>query len=220
MAKFRARIDGLEGGSHEELKTPPAARQAAPKDVASVPKLKKEVQSRRILDEGNGVKDASASTSARAAAPKAVKAKAKPPGKGKADDAQPKKVAKPTKPAKVAVKEDLNKSKSSTEVAKAVKQSLARGVTGDMEDDGGAKLLKAKTKAKPAPTLKKDVPAKPAGESKTAKKDAECGSDDVSDDPQADPEAAEKVRLKKAHHARFMRFSRSLKSTLVEHVWS
>ena len=66
MAKFRARIDGLEGGSHEELKTPPAARQAAPKDVASVPKLKKEVQSRRILDEGNGVKDASASTSARA----------------------------------------------------------------------------------------------------------------------------------------------------------
>lgn len=86
-------------------------------------------------------------------------------------------------------------------VSKAVQESLNRAVTADL--------------ATPPPRAHRSSDPG-TGSLADAVQESACEreSDIEDEDPQCDPEAAEMARLKRENHARFMRFSRSLKSTV------
>lgn len=220
-----------------ELQTPPGRAKHEPPSDSSAPKLSRAVQSRPILEDPNHKpKKSRTETSAEQKTAHPSSASAVPPG----TSSQPIRTAAKAKPAAKAntstargksakakveqiVPAKVEHTTRHSKVAVAVQESIRRGATTEIptppsdakaaakqkaaspKDDAG-KHAKCITKSKGSPKKHGSTPA-------PATPPSDSGEDDP-DDPQNDPDAVEKERLRKACHARFMRFSRSLKSVL------
>lgn len=198
----------------ERLKTPPPGILKCD-EKSSAPKLSRAVQSKRLLEEPSDLPDdpahkkriasegtAAVRTAAKAKADKRVSFRG---GGGNGST--------PTRGAKVEPKQEKQEVKSEnrssktpgsrrSQLAVAVQESIHRGATKEIEEKETATKKNDKTKDK---------------KEKTKDKDARGSKDDgseYSEDPQDNPELVEQQRLKRENHARFMRFSRSLKSGL------
>lgn len=197
--------------------TTPPPREARASPETSAPKLSRTIQSKRVLEpveegvptkntaphETNRKTAAKAKAKHRATAPTAKsKAAPKPKVRASAQDAEvdPKPALKVPK---VEVKADPSTTPEHNALATAVQESLRRGSTMDITPHVGS-AAPAKHKA-----AKADAPstAAPGGS------DHDDAADD-DDDPQTDPKAEELARRKRAAHARYMRFSRSVNSCL------
>ena len=189
-ARSEPQVKSLKAKAESELVTPPSKAKKA--DNSSAPKMPDQ---KKAQDK--------AATQAKCTAAKAApKAKAK--AKAKAAPEPP-----PSEPVKAEVltpkieggkgikrtASDLVKRSNSAldrrhnKVAEAVHSSLARSVT-----------------AKLGPSAEEEMDADEDAEEDAEEKDLK------KDDPQSDRAAVEAARIKRVNHARFMRFSRSIKS--------
>lgn len=193
--------------------TPPCkAPKTGDADGSSRTKLNREVQSSALLESEPKTGVPVPKAKAGAGGPAARKAAAKP--KAKKED--PKENGSTTggrKNKDIAVKsaaKEEDNAEDHTKVAKAVQQSLNRSGTADASQ--------LKTPARKGDTDGGGASSKPPHPPPAEKGCAEPEEEEDSSDPQADPEALERARLKRVNHARFMRFSRSLKSALAKLV--
>ena len=168
------------------LKTPPCKNKGATADDESRPKLRRDVQSRQIIKE-------ELDRMKKHPAPKRTCAKAKAAPVGERGS---------TAAAKAQVKRS-NTTDSSADAA--VGATLRRGLTKCIED-----TQKAAAASRDGDRGNGDGDGGKHGNNDHAEDDLQ--TDD--DDPQNDAEAVELARIKRANHARFMWFSRSLKSDL------
>lgn len=201
------RLAALEAES--QLKTPPAQTTKIERET-SAPKLSRAIQSKAVLGGAAGHKGVPTAK---------CKAKAKAKAKGVKTDPETKASSSSGRKAPAAPRQQL---------ATAVKESLHRCATGDL---ASSQKVPKKDAKKPAKTDKKDSTDKEAAKVAAKKRkttesqpesqkedlvDSEASPSHESEDPQYDEEELERVRAKKAHHALFMKFSRSLKSNLVQ----
>ena len=212
-ARAGSRIAALQ---HEkQLETPPPGNgKKAAENETPAPKLRREVQSKQILDDGGKPKGKSAPEPKRKATAKATgKAKASPVARSQGKGEESKKKHEGVMP-KVETTPH-GKPKDQSALATAVHESLKRGETADVEDTSSGKRKGTSGPTKKDELKKKNDSKDDKKVDKNSDKKSAHEDEDEKDDPQADEEEAEKVRAKKAHHARFMRFKRSLESHLV-----
>lgn len=212
----------LQSMKSKQHTTPPAKQQARTTDNKSTepktrPKLKREVQSTPLLAEGE-------SKSAKPAQPKRLKHLEEPAAtpaapvkaKGSQRCTASKAKAHPKDPKQEA---GAKAEEKGNDLSVAVKECLSRKDTTEHEHGHKAKDAKRKTATDTKaikPDSKTKSKAKPTRSPSAASAEPVVEDSDHEETDQDDEEARDQVRRRKDAHARFMRFSRSLKSNLAK----
>lgn len=197
VAKNNARMKALrekeakaaKAKNDADLETPPCKAKGPMTKTDSAPKMKQQARSNEA-----------AVATEKATAAKARPAKATAPVK----PVQPPMKAEPCATPSARIKRSESDVAHSS-LAKAVTGSLTRGVTADISGTGDKKDKEVSSSGKLVKTKTTDH-----GKKDTC--DASQGEPEDNEDSEIDEAAVEKARLKRVNHARFMRFSRSLKS--------
>ncbi len=169
------------------------------------PKLDRTIQSKRLLEQGDHNEEAMRSQKQSKKDPAKSEKMREEPAKEKSTAAKSR-VTKPAECQPPAPQAKLERSRSEIATADAVDACLNRQSTEELV--GGA------AKITPAPKTKPAVPEKKSEKEKDKDEDTDPSNDtdeETDDDDDAD-ERLEKALQKKRAHARYMRFSRSLKS--------